>query len=43
IKSYFAKEKGIDPKDIFTVSIMPCTAKKHEKDNNNLILVNKKG
>ena len=32
IKSYFAKEKGLDPKDIFTVSIMPCTAKKHEKD-----------
>ena len=32
IKSYFAKEKGIDPKDIFVVSIMPCTAKKHEKD-----------
>ena len=32
IKSYFAKEKGIDPKDICTVSIMPCTAKKFEKD-----------
>jgi len=32
IKSYFAKEKGIDPKDIFVVSIMPCTAKKFEKD-----------
>ena len=32
IKSYFAEQKGIDPKDIFVVSIMPCTAKKHEKD-----------
>jgi len=32
IKSYYAKEKGIDPKDIFVVSIMPCTAKKFEKE-----------
>lgn len=32
IKSYYAKEKGIDPEDIFVVSIMPCTAKKFEKD-----------
>lgn len=32
IKSYFAKEKGLDPKDIFVVSIMPCTAKKFEKE-----------
>ena len=31
IKSYFAEKKGIDPKDIFVVSIMPCTAKKSEK------------
>ena len=31
IKSYYAEQKGIDPKDIFTVSIMPCTAKKYEK------------
>ena len=30
IKSYWAKEKGIDPKDIFVVSVMPCTAKKFE-------------
>jgi len=29
-KSYFAKSKGIDPKDIFCVSVMPCTAKKYE-------------
>ncbi len=32
IKSYFAQEKGLDPKDIFVVSIMPCVAKKFEKE-----------
>ena len=31
IKSYFAKSHDIDPKDIFVVSIMPCTAKKYER------------
>ena len=30
IKNYFAEREGIDPKDIFSVSIMPCTAKKFE-------------
>jgi len=30
IKSYFAQREGIDPKKIFSVSIMPCTAKKFE-------------
>lgn len=30
LKSYFAKTKGIDPNDIYVVSIMPCTAKKFE-------------
>ena len=30
IKSYFAKAHNLDPKDIFVVSIMPCTAKKYE-------------
>ncbi|MFZ5354341.1 MAG: NADH-dependent [FeFe] hydrogenase, group A6 [Bacillota bacterium] len=29
-KSYYAKKAGIDPKNIFVVSIMPCTAKKYE-------------
>ncbi len=29
-KSYYAEKMGIDPKDICTVSIMPCTAKKFE-------------
>jgi NADP-reducing hydrogenase subunit HndD len=32
IKSYWAEQKGIDPKDVFVVSIMPCTAKKFEKE-----------
>ena len=32
IKSYYAERNGIDPKDIFVVSIMPCTAKKYEKE-----------
>ncbi|MFO7637060.1 MAG: NADH-dependent [FeFe] hydrogenase, group A6 [Clostridia bacterium] len=29
-KSYFAKKINVDPKDMFVVSIMPCTAKKFE-------------
>jgi iron-only hydrogenase group A len=29
-KTYYAQSAGIDPKDIFVVSIMPCTAKKFE-------------
>ena len=32
VKTYFAEKNGLDPKDIFVVSIMPCTAKKYEKD-----------
>ncbi len=30
IKTYWADKMGYDPKDIFVVSIMPCTAKKFE-------------
>ena len=29
-KTYYAKKAGVDPKDIVSVSIMPCTAKKFE-------------
>lgn len=29
-KTYYAQFAGIDPKDIYSVSIMPCTAKKFE-------------
>jgi NADP-reducing hydrogenase subunit HndD len=31
-KSYFAEKHGLDPKNIFVVSVMPCTAKKYEKE-----------
>ena len=30
IKTYYAEKSGIDPKDIVSVSVMPCTAKKFE-------------
>ena len=29
-KTYFAQQNGLDPKDIYVVSVMPCTAKKFE-------------
>jgi len=31
-KTYYAKKKGLDPKDVVSISIMPCTAKKFEAD-----------
>lgn len=31
VKSVYAEAKGIDPSDIYVVSIMPCVAKKGEK------------
>ena len=31
IKSYWAQQHNIDPKDIFVVSVMPCVAKKFER------------
>lgn len=30
IKTYYAEKAGVDPEKIFSVSIMPCTAKKFE-------------
>ena len=30
IKTYYAEKKGLEPKDIFVVAIMPCVAKKYE-------------
>ncbi len=30
IKTYFAEKNNIDPKNIYVVSVMPCTAKKFE-------------
>ncbi len=29
-KTYYAQKEEIDPKDLFVVSVMPCTAKKYE-------------
>lgn len=37
LKTYYAQQKGYDPKDIFVVSIMPCTAKKYEKERPQLV------
>ncbi len=31
-KTYYPQISGIDPKNVFTVTIMPCTAKKFEAD-----------
>lgn len=36
IKTYYAEKNGIDPRDIFVVSVMPCTAKKYEKEREQL-------
>jgi NADH-quinone oxidoreductase subunit G/[NiFe] hydrogenase diaphorase moiety small subunit len=30
IKTWYAEKNGIDPKDVVSVSLMPCTAKKYE-------------
>jgi NADH-quinone oxidoreductase subunit G/[NiFe] hydrogenase diaphorase moiety small subunit len=30
LKTYYAEKKGIDPKDVVVVALMPCTAKKFE-------------
>ena len=30
VKSFYAQRTGTDPRDIFVVSVMPCTAKKYE-------------
>ena len=31
LKTYYAEKHGIDPKDMFVVSVMPCSCKKFEK------------
>ena len=31
LKTYYAKKEGIDPSKIFVVSVMPCIAKKYER------------
>lgn len=37
IKSYYAKQHQLDPKNIYVVSIMPCVAKKGEKERSQMI------
>ncbi len=32
LKTYYAQKIGVDPKDMFVVSIMPCSCKKYEKN-----------
>jgi iron-only hydrogenase group A len=36
IKSYFAQREGIDPAKIYSVAVMPCTAKKFEAQRSEL-------
>lgn len=36
IKSYYAEKANIDPKDIYVVSIMPCSAKKSEMNRDEM-------
>lgn len=37
VKSYYAEKNNINPQNIFVVSIMPCTAKKYEKEREELV------
>ena len=32
LKTYYCEKNGIDPKDLFVVSVIPCTAKKFEAE-----------
>ena len=32
MKTYFAQSIGVTPEDIYTVSVMPCVAKKGERN-----------
>ena len=36
IKSYYAQKEGLDPKKIYVVSVMPCVAKKFERQRDEL-------
>lgn len=40
IKTFYAKQADIDPKDIFVVSVMPCVAKKYEAKRPEHVLEN---
>lgn len=41
IKTFYAEKEGIDPSKIFSISVMPCTAKKFEADRKEMM--SKKG
>lgn len=41
IKTYYAEKKNVDPKKIFSVSIMPCTAKKFESQRPEMVSARK--
>jgi len=36
LKSYYAEKEGIDPKKMFVVSVMPCIAKKFERQRDEM-------
>jgi NADH-quinone oxidoreductase subunit G/NADP-reducing hydrogenase subunit HndD len=36
-KSFYAEQIGVDPKDMFVVSVMPCTAKKFEVNRHEMM------
>ena len=36
LKTYYAKKEGIDPKKIYVVSVMPCIAKKFERQRSEM-------
>jgi NADH-quinone oxidoreductase subunit G/NADP-reducing hydrogenase subunit HndD len=36
-KTYYAQNKGIDPKDIVVVSVMPCVSKKTEAARDEMV------
>lgn len=37
-KTYYPQIEGLDPKDVFTVTVMPCTSKKYEADRSEMII-----
>ena len=37
IKTYYAEKEGIDPKKIYMVSVMPCIAKKFERQREEMV------
>lgn len=40
IKDYLPKKYNVNAEDIFHIAVMPCTAKKHEANRNNMLVDN---